>query len=86
MSDETTTAAELATNAEPPPAPDGQAPEAEALQQQIEKLQTQSAEYLDGWQRARAEFANYKRRVEKWSIHGDGSVWTSLVRANRPSC
>ncbi len=29
-----------------------------------EKLKAQAAENLDGWQRARAEFANYKRRVE----------------------
>lgn len=30
-----------------------------------QKLETQSQEYLDGWQRARAEFANYKKRVER---------------------
>jgi molecular chaperone GrpE len=29
-----------------------------------EQLEAQAAENLDGWQRARAEFANYKRRVE----------------------
>jgi molecular chaperone GrpE len=29
-----------------------------------EQLKAQAAENLDGWQRARAEFANYKRRVE----------------------
>ena len=79
MSDETTTAAELAANAEPPPAPDGQAPEAEALAQQIEKLQTQSAEYLDGWQRARAEFANYKRRVEKEQAEAHQSATARVV-------
>ncbi len=28
-------------------------------------LQAQASEYLDGWQRSRAEFANYKRRVDK---------------------
>lgn len=32
---------------------------------EYQKLQTQSQEYLDGWQRARAEFANYKKRVER---------------------
>lgn len=43
------------------------APSAEllALQKELESAQAQAAEYLDGWQRARAEFANYKRRVEK---------------------
>jgi molecular chaperone GrpE len=29
-----------------------------------DQLKAQAAENLDGWQRARAEFANYKRRVE----------------------
>jgi molecular chaperone GrpE len=37
----------------------------EALQKDLEAARAQAAEYLDGWQRARAEFANYKRRVEK---------------------
>jgi len=32
---------------------------------EIERLQGQAAEYLDGWQRARAEFANYKKRIER---------------------
>ena len=34
------------------------------LQTEREQLKAQAAENLDGWQRARAEFANYKRRVE----------------------
>ena len=33
-------------------------------QAEREQLKAQVAENLDGWQRARAEFANYKRRVE----------------------
>jgi molecular chaperone GrpE len=36
----------------------------QALQAELEQAQAQATEYLDGWQRARAEFANYKRRVE----------------------
>ncbi len=36
----------------------------QALQADLEKAQAQAAEYLDGWQRSRAEFANYKKRVE----------------------
>jgi|YNPNPStandDraft_1061719.scaffolds.fasta_scaffold06174_2 molecular chaperone GrpE len=35
-----------------------------SLQAELEKAQAQAAEYLEGWQRARAEFANYRRRVE----------------------
>jgi len=38
--------------------------ELEALQAELEQTQSQAAEYLDGWQRARAEFANYKKRME----------------------
>jgi len=34
------------------------------LQTTLEESQAQAAEYLDGWQRARAEFSNYKKRVE----------------------
>jgi len=36
-----------------------------ALQVELEELRAKSQEYLDGWQRERAEFANYKRRVER---------------------
>jgi len=40
------------------------APDVTALQAELEQARAQAAEYLDGWQRARAEFANYRRRVE----------------------
>ncbi len=36
-----------------------------ALRRELEELRAQAAEYLDGWQRARAEFANYKKRQEQ---------------------
>jgi len=39
----------------------------EALQADLGKMTTKAEEYLDGWQRARAEFANYKKRVLKES-------------------
>jgi len=39
--------------------------ELEALRQELEEAKTQATEYLDGWQRARAEFANYKKRNEQ---------------------
>ncbi len=47
------------------PAKDEQELSPEALQSALEESQAQAAEYLDGWQRARAEFANYKKRVER---------------------
>ncbi len=39
--------------------------EMEKLRQELAAAQAKADEYLDGWQRARAEFANYKKRVEK---------------------
>jgi molecular chaperone GrpE len=35
-----------------------------ALRAELEGVRAQAADYLEGWQRARAEFANYKKRVE----------------------
>jgi molecular chaperone GrpE len=39
--------------------------ELETLRAALEEAETRAAEYLDGWQRARAEFANYRRRQEQ---------------------
>jgi molecular chaperone GrpE len=36
-----------------------------ALEAQLAAAQAQAKEYLEGWQRSRAEFANYKKRVER---------------------
>jgi len=35
------------------------------LKAQLEKAQCQAAEYKDGWQRSRAEFDNYRKRMER---------------------
>lgn len=35
-----------------------------SLEEQLQEAQAQAAEYLEGWQRARAEFANFKKRTE----------------------
>ena len=37
----------------------------EILQKDLQQAQAKAAEYLDGWQRSRAELSNYKRRIEK---------------------
>ncbi len=37
----------------------------DGLQAELEKTRAQAAEYLDGWQRARAEFINFKKRIER---------------------
>jgi molecular chaperone GrpE len=39
--------------------------EIETLRQELAESQSKASEYLDGWQRARAEFANYKKRMER---------------------
>jgi molecular chaperone GrpE len=39
--------------------------EADLLRAELEQAQAKADEYLDGWQRARAEFANYRRREEQ---------------------
>lgn len=36
-----------------------------ALQDELAMTQAKANEYLEGWQRARADFANYKKRVER---------------------
>ena len=36
-----------------------------ALRAELEAWQSRANEYLDGWQRSRAEFANYKKRQER---------------------
>jgi len=39
--------------------------EYDAAQKELETARKQAQEYLDGWQRERAELANYKRRIER---------------------
>jgi molecular chaperone GrpE len=40
----------------------------EELKSELEEAQAQATEYLDGWQRAQAEFSNYKKRQEaEWA-------------------
>lgn len=36
-----------------------------ALERELEQCKTQSASYFEGWQRERADFSNYRRRVER---------------------
>ena len=38
---------------------------AKGPEEQLAAIQAQAKEYLEGWQRARADFANYKKRVER---------------------
>lgn len=40
-------------------------PDIKDLMQELKDCQTKADEYLEGWQRARADFANYKRRIDR---------------------
>jgi len=48
-----------------------------SLDEQLRRAQAQSAEYLDGWQRERAELANFRRRVER-----ERSSWEMTLRTD----
>ncbi len=74
------------------------AEDVEALNAELEKQRAKCTEYFEGWQRERADFANYKRRVDRDSqtlsqnIKGDVikkylPILDDLDRAmkNRPS-
>jgi len=47
------------------------------LQQELEEAQKQSKEYFEGWQRERADFINYKKRIER-----DQYLLNQAIKAN----
>lgn len=49
-------------------------------QAMYDTVQAQAQEYLEGWQRARAEFANYKKRVEREMKDSYGSAAGSVLK------
>lgn len=54
--------------------------EIESLKQELSDWQSKAEEYLDGWQRARAEFANYKKRVERDQAQAYQITAASVIR------
>ncbi|MBM2842674.1 MAG: grpE [Anaerolineales bacterium] len=50
-----------------------------ALQTEVTELRVRADEYLDGWQRARAEFANYKKRIERDQEEARGRAAAALL-------
>lgn len=54
--------------------------EAAALQVELDKTRAQADEYLDGWQRARAEFANYKKRVGREQTYAYQNAAGSIIK------
>lgn len=51
-----------------PASPSVSEEELAGLKEELEKTKAMAAEYFDGWQRERADFQNYKRRVERDQI------------------
>jgi len=55
-----------------------------ALREELDKSKAQAAEYLDGWQRARAELANARKRFEKERSEAGQQANGSLLRKILP--
>jgi molecular chaperone GrpE len=51
----------------------------EAAPEELKQARAEAAEYLDGWQRARAEFANYKKRVEREQADAHARAAASIL-------
>lgn len=50
------------------------------LKATTEAWQQKAEEYLDGWQRARAEFANYKKRIDREQSQLRGNITAGVIR------
>ena len=58
--------------------------ELEALRKQLSEAQDQAAEYKDGWQRALADFQNYKRRTDTEKAEAYQNAVGTVVRRYLP--
>jgi molecular chaperone GrpE len=58
--------------------------ELEELELELEEAKVQAAEYLDGWQRAQAEFSNYKKRQEAEREQTSARITADMLRKILP--
>lgn len=56
----------------------------ELLKAALETSEVKAAEYLDGWQRARAEFSNYKKRINREQAQTKKDAVGKVVRQYLP--
>jgi molecular chaperone GrpE len=56
----------------------------EALQARLAEAESKAAENLDGWQRAAAEFQNFKKRIERDRAADQASMKADLIRHMLP--
>jgi molecular chaperone GrpE len=54
--------------------------EVEALLQDLAQARAEANEYLDGWQRSRAEFANYKKRVDRELAQANMTATGNIIK------
>lgn len=59
--------------------------EIEALKRQLEESQTKLAETVQGWQRATADFQNYKKRIERDSEMSYASMKGDILKKVLPA-
>jgi len=52
----------------------------ETLKTELKSWQDKANEYLDGWQRARADYTNYKRRIERDQAQVSQNATANTVR------
>lgn len=61
-----------------------QAEDLQALQKELDQARAQSAEYFEGWQRERADFVNFRRRVERDQTQTYQSLQGSIIKKFLP--
>jgi len=49
------------------------------IEERLAQVEAKAAEYLDGWQRARAEFANARKRLERGRVEAYSSAGVDYV-------
>ena len=54
--------------------------ECEEIQKQLEESRAKAKEYSDGWQRERADFANYKRRIDREQLTLSQNITAEVVK------
>lgn len=52
----------------------------EKLKSELEKVEHESRTNLDGWQRERAEFANYKKRIDREHAHLKSTITGDIIK------
>lgn len=58
--------------------------ELNALRENLTSAQAESQRNLEGWQRARAEFANYKKRVERERVDAHDNAVDEIIKSVLP--